>query len=156
MIRLNNINKYYNKGKVNQNHVSKNINLEFEEKGLVVLLGSSGSGKTTLLNILCGMDKFDSGTLEINGDKFRKYSSKKWDKLRKEKIGYIYQNYHLLKNLTVYENIELTLKMYGVKDDEEIEKRVDYLLKAVGLENYGDRLSKQLSYLSWWTYRKCW
>ncbi|AIO18157.1 ABC transporter ATP-binding protein YtrE [Candidatus Izimaplasma bacterium HR1] len=145
MIRLKNLNKYFNKGKVNQNHVARDINLEFADNGLVVLLGTSGSGKTTLLNVLSGMDKFDSGILEFNGEVFTKYKSSTWDKLRKEKIGYIYQNYHLLKNITVYENIEMSLKMFGVKDDEEIAKRVNYLLKAVGLENYGDRLSKQLS-----------
>lgn len=145
MIKLKNINKYYNKGKVNQNHVSKDINLEFDNQGLVVLVGSSGSGKTTLLNIISGMDKYDNGTLEFDDQVFKKYQSKKWDKLRKEKIGYVYQSYNLLKNLSVYENIEIVLKMYGVKEEEQIAERVDYLLKAVGLENYDDRLSKHLS-----------
>ncbi len=145
MIRLNKINKFFNKNKVNQNHVSKDINIEFKDNGLVVLLGNSGSGKTTLLNIISGMDKYDSGSLEFADETFTKYSSKKWDNIRKNKIGYIYQNYHLLKELTVYENIELVLKMYGVKDDEVIRERIEYLLESVGLSGYDDRLSKQLS-----------
>jgi ABC-type lipoprotein export system ATPase subunit len=145
MIKLTNINKYFFKNRSNQNHVCNNINLEFDDIGLVVILGNSGSGKTTLLNVLSGMDKFNSGTLQIEDETFEKYSSKKWDILRKNRIGYIYQNYHLLKELSVYENIELVLKMYGITDEEEIENRIKYLLGAVGLLEYSDRLAKQLS-----------
>lgn len=145
MIKLENINKYYNRNKINQNQVCKDINLEFGNKGLVVILGSSGSGKTTLLNIISGMDKFSSGTISFDGVEFSKYNAKKWDVIRKDEIGYIYQNYHLLKDLTVYENIEPVLKMQGITDNEEIRSRVTYLLNAVGLSNYEDRLVKQLS-----------
>lgn len=145
MIKLTNINKYFFKGKSNQNHVCNNINLEFDDKGLVIILGNSGSGKTTLLNILSGMDKFHSGTLQFEDQVFEKYKSSKWDVLRKNKIGYIHQNYQLLKDLTVYDNIELVLKMYGLVDETEIENRINYLLEAIGLKEYGDRLAKQLS-----------
>jgi len=145
MIKLSNIEKYFFKGRSNQNHVCNNINLEFENKGMVVILGNSGSGKTTLLNILSGMDKFNSGVLQFEDEVFEKYRSKKWDTLRKNKIGYIYQNYHLLKDLTVKDNIELVLKMYGLTDQEEIDKRIDHLLTTVGLREYEDRLAKQLS-----------
>ena len=145
MIKLTNIEKYFFKGRSNQNHVCNNINLEFDDKGLVVLLGNSGSGKTTLLNILSGMDKFNSGTLQFQEETFEKYRSTKWDTLRKNKIGYIYQNYHLLKELSVKDNIEMVLKMYGLTDQEEIDKRIDHLLTTVGLREYEDRLAKQLS-----------
>lgn len=145
MIKLNNINKFFFKNRANQNQVCKNINLEFEDKGFVVILGSSGSGKTTLLNILSGMDKFDSGSLEFSGQEFYKYNSKKWDKIRNNRIGYIFQNYNLLRDITVYENIELVLKMNGITDKTEIERIVSYLLESVGMKNYENRLVKQLS-----------
>lgn len=145
MIKLFNVNKYFNKNKANQNHVSKDINLEFGDTGFVVILGNSGSGKTTLLNIISGMDKFNNGTVEFNNQIFNKYKSNKWDLIRKSKIGYIFQNYHLLKELTVYENIKMVLNMNGVTDETEIKRRVQYLLSAVGMDNYQDRLAKQLS-----------
>ena len=70
MIKLTSINKYFNKNKRNQYHVCNNINLEFEDTGLVVILGNSGSGKTTLLNVLSGMDKFHTGTLLFDDEVF--------------------------------------------------------------------------------------
>lgn len=65
MIKVNNLNKYYNKGRKNEQHVLNNINLEFENTGLVCILGESGSGKTTLLNTIGGLDDFADGTLQI-------------------------------------------------------------------------------------------
>jgi ABC-type lipoprotein export system ATPase subunit/ABC-type antimicrobial peptide transport system permease subunit len=145
MIKLDNINKYFNRHRSNVNHVCKDISLEFADKGLVVILGSSGSGKTTLLNIISGMDKFNSGVLSFDDLEFRKYKSNKWDKIRKDTIGYIYQNFHLLNDLSVYDNIEIVLKMNGIDNDEEIKSRITYLLAMIGMENYEDRLAKQLS-----------
>ncbi len=145
MIKLRNIVKYYNRNRSNQYQVCKNISLEFEESGLVVILGPSGSGKTTLLNILSGMDKYQSGQYDFNGEIFEKYRSRKWDKLRRNEIGYIYQDYHLLKELTVGENIEIVLKMCGLTDIVVIERRIEELLDVVGLLEYKDRLAKQLS-----------
>lgn len=145
MIKLTNINKYFFKNKANQNQVCKNIDLEFEDKGFVVILGSSGSGKTTLLNVLSGMDSFDEGTLLFKDEEFIKYDSNRWDSIRNSKIGYIFQNYNLLNDITVYENIELVLKMNGIIDKDEIDRIIDYLLEAVGMKNYENRLVKQLS-----------
>lgn len=145
MIKLNEVNKYFFKNRANQNQVCKDIDLEFDKTGLVVILGSSGSGKTTLLNIISGMDKFDYGSLTFDDEVFTKYKSKKWDNIRSKKIGYIFQNYNLLKDLSVYENIKLVLKMVGITGKEEIDKRVSYLLESVGMKNYENRLTKQLS-----------
>lgn len=145
MIRLEHVTKLYNKHKVNQFTVCKDINLEFEDHGLVVILGSSGSGKTTLLNVISGMDRFDSGKLIFDDVVFEKYSHHKWDEIRKHKIGYVYQNYHLLKEATVKENIEPILKMQGLRDPDLITQKVQSLISSVGLGNYADRLVKQLS-----------
>lgn len=145
MIKLEHITKYYNKNKINQFIVCKDISLTFDNVGLVVVLGASGSGKTTLLNVISGMDKFDKGRLIFDDVVFERYNHKKWDLIRKHKIGYVYQNYHLLKELSVYKNIEPVLKMQGITDEIAIRDQVLRLLNTVGLASYADRLVKQLS-----------
>jgi ABC-type lipoprotein export system ATPase subunit len=145
MIKLEHISKKYNKHKSNEIVVCNDISLTFEEKGLVTILGESGSGKTTLLNVISGMDTFDSGKIEFAGQSITKYRHKTWDKIRKKYIGYVYQDYNLLKEMTCLENIEPVLRMQGIKSQEEINEKIAYLLKSVGLANYEDRLIKQLS-----------
>ena len=144
MIRLSNVNKYFFKNKENEIHVSKDINLEIDSKGMVVFLGTSGSGKTTLLNIMSGIDRFDSGEIEVFGEKLSHFS-RKWNKIRKNNIGYVFQNYNLLKNKTVYENIDFILRNNGYNDEENIRSRIQYLLKSVGLENFEKRYVNTLS-----------
>lgn len=145
MIKLEHIYKIYNKNRPNEIVVCNDINVSFPDSGLITILGASGSGKTTLLNVISGMDDFDKGKLYFDDVSISKYNHKKWDLIRKEKIGYVYQDYNLLKELTVYENIEPVLRMQGIDDQEVILDKVKYLLKAVGLNNYEDRLIKQLS-----------
>jgi ABC-type lipoprotein export system ATPase subunit len=145
MIKLEHIYKIYNKNKANEIVVCNDINITFPSSGLITILGASGSGKTTLLNVISGMDDFDKGTLIFDDVSISKYNHKKWDLIRKEKIGYVYQDYNLLKELTVYENIEPVLRMQGIDDKGTILEKVKYLLKSVGLDNYEDRLIKQLS-----------
>lgn len=145
MIKLRNLDKYFNKGKSNEIHVINDISLELPEKGLVVLLGPSGSGKTTLLNVLGGLDKVKSGSIEFGDQTINRYNSKVWDKIRNQKVGYIFQNYNLLNNLTVYDNISLTLNMIGIYDKEEIDRRIDYILENIGMINYRKRRASQLS-----------
>ncbi|MBU0997845.1 MAG: ABC transporter ATP-binding protein/permease [Firmicutes bacterium] len=145
MIRLEHVTKYFNKNKINQFIVCRDINLTFEETGLVVILGASGSGKTTLLNVISGMDKFDQGKLIFDDVVFERYNHRKWDNIRKHKIGFVYQHYHLLKEQTVYRNIEPVLKMQGITEANDIREHVLRLLKTVGMASYADRLVKQLS-----------
>lgn len=145
MIKLINLTKYYNKNKLNQITVCDDVNIEFGEIGLVGILGASGSGKTTLLNVISGMDTFDKGQVVFNDETFTKHKQKRWDVIRKQNIGYVYQNYHLIKGITVYQNIEPVLKMMGIHDKAVIREQILFLLKTVGLENYADRLVKRLS-----------
>ncbi|MFK5883124.1 MAG: ABC transporter ATP-binding protein/permease [Candidatus Izemoplasma sp.] len=145
MIKLNNLHKYFNKNSKNPIHVINDINLELPDKGLVVLLGPSGSGKTTLLNVLGGLDKVNSGTIMFDDLEINHYKAGVWDKIRNKHVGYIFQNYNLLTNLTVYDNISFTLNMIGVLDKDEIDKRIDYLLGHMGMENYRKRRASQLS-----------
>jgi len=145
MIKLENINKFFNKGRSNQIHVLKDINLEFPETGLVVIHGVSGSGKTTLLNILGGLDKPTSGKIIFKDHIFEKYHSKQWDRLRNEEVSVVFQNYNLLHELTVFDNIEMVLKMQGVNDQNEIKNKIDYITQKLGIFNYQNRKANALS-----------
>ena len=145
MIKIENANKYFNRHKKNEIHVINNTSLEFEENGLIALLGQSGSGKTTLLNSIGGLDKINKGKIYINGQKITKKTSSKIDKIRNLNIGYIFQDYKLIDNMTVYENIALNLKMIGIKDKKEIKTRVDYVLESVNMYRYRNRLASMLS-----------
>ena len=145
MIKLENIDKYFNRFKKNQIHVINNTSLEFEDKGLVALLGPSGSGKTTLLNVIGGLDKVGKGKIYVNGRKMTSKFSYKVDKLRNLNIGYIFQDYKLVENLSVYDNVALSLKLIGIKDKKEIDKRVTYVLEKVGMYRYRKRPANMLS-----------
>lgn len=104
--------------------------------------GESGSGKTTLLNAIGGLDKINKGRIFINGKKLTKFTV---DKIRNLNIGYIFQDYKLIDNLSVYENVAISLKMIGIKDKEEIKKRVEYVLENVNMYRYRNRPANMLS-----------
>ena len=144
MIKITNLNKYYNKGKSNEIHVINNTTLELPEKGLISFLGTSGSGKTTLLNVIGGLDKA-TGTLTYEGLTLKNYSVSKIDKYRKENIGYVFQNYNLLPNETVYNNLVIALELMGVTDKKEVDKRIEYTLKAVGMYKFRKKQAYALS-----------
>ena len=118
--------KYFNKNKNNEIHVINDVSLTFPETGLITILGESGSGKTTLMNVLGGLDDFYSGTIEFDEQKISKYSSKKMDKIRNQKVGYIFQNYLLLQQRTAYDNLKLMLNMYDLSEEEK-EDREDLI-----------------------------
>ncbi|MDX9691993.1 MAG: ABC transporter ATP-binding protein, partial [Acholeplasmataceae bacterium] len=145
MIVVKHINKYFNKHKRSEIHVLDDISIEFPDKGLVVLKGNSGSGKTTFLNILGGLDDIHSGEITIDNQLIKGYNPKVWNKIRTNKIGYIFQNYYLIPTLTVFDNVAIVLKMIGMKDEQEIEQRVNYILKQVGIFNFRKRHANQLS-----------
>ncbi len=144
MITAQKLDKFFNRGKRNEIHVINQISLDLPDHGLVVLFGPSGSGKTTLLNVLGGLDRA-KGEIHFNDITLNGYSMSKWDKIRNRHIGYIFQNYMLLENISIYENIKLTLNMIGITDKDEINKRVEYLLEKVGLKNYKKRKAGLLS-----------
>ena len=145
MIKLIKVNKYFNRFKKNKLHVINNTSLEFENTGLVAILGESGSGKTTLLNAIGGLDKVSSGKIYINGKKITRKRSGRVDKIRNLNIGYIFQNYNLINDLTVFENVALALKMSGLKNKEEIKKRVNYILEVLGIYKYRNRYANMIS-----------
>ena len=144
MIRISKLNKYFYRKKSNEIHVINDTSLEFPETGLVTILGESGSGKTTLMNVIGGLDDFYSGSIEIDDFKINKYSSGIMDRIRNEKVGYIFQNYLLLQGRTVYENLEILLNMYDLNDEEK-NQRIDYVLNAVGMMKYKKKSVSELS-----------
>lgn len=145
MIKIERIDKYFNRFKRNQIHVINNTSLELGNNGLVALLGPSGSGKTTLLNVIGGLDKVRRGRIYINGRKITHRLQGSIDKTRNLNIGYIFQDYKLVEDLSVYDNVSLALKMVGIKDKKEIDKRVCYVLDKVGMLRYKKRPCSMLS-----------
>ncbi len=145
MIKLNKINKFYNKNKLNEIHVIDNTSIEFPEVGLVAITGPSGCGKTTLLNIIGGLDNFESGEIQFEENVISHYHPYVWDKIRNKYVGYIFQNYNLIIDKTVYENVEIALNMSGLYDKNEINERINYVLKTVGMYNYRRRNVQALS-----------
>jgi len=145
MIKIEHIDKYFNRYKKNQIHVINDTSLTLEENGLVALLGPSGSGKTTLLNVIGGLDKVRKGSIYINNKKITKRLQSTIDKIRNLNIGYIFQDYKLIENMTVYDNVALVLKMLNIKDKKEIDKRVTYVLEKVGMLRYKKRPCNMLS-----------
>ena len=114
MIKITKLNKYFYHRRSNEIHVINDTTIQFPETGLITIFGESGCGKTTLLNVLGGLDDFYSGSIEIDDKKINRYSWKVMDKIRNEKIGYIFQNYLLLQQRTVFDNLKILLNMYEI------------------------------------------
>jgi ABC-type lipoprotein export system ATPase subunit len=141
MLKINSLNKYYNKDKQNELHVLKNVDISLPSSGMVAFFGKSGCGKTTLLNMIGGLDTSDSGSVEIEGKNY----SKNADDVRNEYVGYIFQNYNLIRSETCFDNVANALRLCGVTDEDVIEKRTLAALKNVGMEKFGKRYPDTLS-----------
>ncbi len=122
-----------------QFQVLKGIDLEVEKGEFCVLLGPSGSGKSTLLNIIGGIDKADSGDIIVNGHSMESMNEKALTQYRREHLGYIFQMYNLIPNLTVRENIEVGAYL------SKHPLNVDDLIDVLGLTDHKDKLPNQLS-----------
>jgi len=145
MIRIDNINKYYNKGKANQIHVIDNTSMTLPDSGIFCFLGPSGCGKTTLLNTIGGLDKVDSGTITIDDQLITGSSSNKIDDIRNAHIGYIFQNFNLLDDRTVFENVAIALRMTGIVDEAVVSARVRYCLEKTGMDQFRNKPAGALS-----------
>lgn len=145
MIKLVNVYKYFNRGKKNEVKAIDNTSIDLPDKGIVTLLGPSGCGKTTLLNSIGGLSRINKGSIYIDGERITKRSVNKIDKIRSLKIGYIFQNFNLLDDETVFDNVSLVLKINGLKDKEEIKKRVNFCLESLGIYRYRNRYASMLS-----------
>ena len=126
------------KKKYNDQEVLRGIDLKIDKNEFVVILGASGSGKSTLLNILSGLEKADSGEVVYDNESISDYSEKQLTEFRKDKIGFVFQQYYLLNNLTVEQNVKVGANLANNKEYVDI-------IKELGLE---DRLSKYPNELS--------
>ena len=145
MIRLVNVKKTFNKHKSNEIRAINDTSIELADSGLVTFLGNSGCGKTTLLNAIGGLDRVDKGQIYIDDQRITRRLNGKLDEIRNLRIGYIFQNYNLIEDATVFENVALVLKMTGFKDKDAIERRVMYILDRVGIAKYRNRPASMLS-----------
>ena len=137
MIKIKDIYKTYGE-KDNKVEVLKGIDLNINDGDFVVILGPSGSGKSTLLNIVSGLEKPDSGSVSYDDKAITKMNDKELTDFRKNNIGFIFQQYYLLQNLTVDKNVRMGADLISNKDYKDI-------IKAVGLENKLDKYPYELS-----------
>ena len=118
--------------------VLRGINLSVDENDFVVILGASGSGKSTLLNILSGLEKSDSGEVLYNGENISNYTETQLTEFRRKNIGFVFQQYYLLNNLTVFQNVRVGANLANNSDCSEI-------LKELGLEDKVKKYPNELS-----------
>lgn len=137
-LNLNHIKKSFGQGD-SRVEVLKGIDLSIEKGEFCVLLGPSGSGKSTLLNIIGGIDHADSGQITIDGELMEKMTPKRLGLYRRKHLGYVFQMYNLIPNLTVRENIEVGAYL----SDHALD--VDELLATLGLADHQRKLPNQLS-----------
>ncbi|MGL5068323.1 MAG: ABC transporter ATP-binding protein [Sarcina sp.] len=144
IIELKNVEKFYKIGK-DQLHVLKDINIDIKQGEFVIIMGKSGSGKTTLLNILGFLDKFDKGKFLFYGDDVTSHKENKRAEFRNLNIGFVFQQFNLIENLSIYKNVEIPMiynKKYNKKEKERIIKEN---LEMVGLLDKIDRTPTELS-----------
>ncbi len=137
-IELKNAVKKYGEGEAAV-YALNDASLELEKGGIYVILGPSGSGKSTLLNMLGGLDTLDSGKLSVDGRDVTNLSQKQRTTYRKEDVGFVFQFYNLIPDLTVEENIEV------VSDISKNPLAIDDVLNALDIEKYRRRFPKELS-----------
>jgi len=143
MIELINVYKIYKVGAY-EVPALKGINLRIEKGEFVAIIGPSGSGKSTLLYLIGCLDKPTKGSVIIDGQNTSTLNEKQLTELRRDKIGFIFQQYYLIPTLTALENVELPMVFKGIPKVERIE-RAEELLEMVGLGSKKDRKPNELS-----------
>lgn len=148
MIHLNNVTKIYKKNGI-ETMALDHVSLDIDQGEMLAIMGPSGSGKSTLLNIIGAMDKLTEGTYMFDDINVGALSGRECHHFRKEHIAFIFQNFELMPRYTVYENVEMPLKVRNVKGKREIILKV---LEQVGLQK---EMNKKIEYLSGGQQQRC-
>lgn len=143
MIELTNVNKVYRQGN-QQYHVLKDISLKVTAGEFLAIVGPSGSGKSTLINIIGFLDNHFDGHYQFNKQEIGRLNQRQFASLRNQKVGFVFQNFKLITNLNVGENIALPL-LYAGKRRDEINERIEAALDKVGLTGFSSKMPKNMS-----------
>ncbi len=143
VVRLEDVSKVYHQGTVDV-HALRGLDLDIHEGEFTALVGPSGSGKTTTLNLVGALDTPTSGSVVVDGRDLADMARKDLSRLRRDRIGFVFQSYNLIPVLTAFENAEMVMWVQGVPAPERRERVMD-LLRAVGLEGLEDRRPTELS-----------
>lgn len=138
LYKLEKVYKTY-KSKFQENHALNGIDLNINEGEIVIILGPSGSGKSTMLNVISGIDYITRGKIYFQNERLDKFDEENLLNYRKENLGFIFQSYNLISNLTVKENIELG------KELSDNPLSINEILKEVGLDEHKNKYPYQLS-----------
>ncbi len=142
LLKLKNIGKIYDSNDILTIGI-RGVNLDFDYNEFVTIEGESGSGKSTLLNVIAANDSYEEGELYFNGTETSHYSETDWEKYREKNIAMIFQDFNIIENLTVLENVELAL--LRVEDKIERRKTAEDLIAKVGLTAQKNRKGSKLS-----------
>ena len=137
------VEKYYG-SKSSLTKAINDISFEVEKGEFVAIMGASGSGKTTLLNMISTIDKVTSGHIFVDGDDITKLKGNKLNKFRRNKLGFIFQDFNLLDTLTGYENISLALSIQGISYKEQ-NKRISDIAEKLGIKAILNKYPYQMS-----------
>lgn len=144
IVELNKINKFYNKGFINEFHALNNVNFHIDESELIAIIGPSGSGKTTLLNIIGFVDSFNSGEYFLNGINVSNISDKKRALLRNSTFGYVMQDYSLIPMMSIFDNVAIPLYIANIPY-KQIKSKVWKAIQTVNLHDISDKKITELS-----------
>ena len=143
ILKVQNIEKYYG-SKSSLTKAINDISFEVEKGEFVAIMGASGSGKTTLLNCISTIDKVTSGHIFVDGEDVTKLKGNSLNKFRRNKLGFIFQDFNLLDTLTGYENIALALSIQGVSYKEQ-NKRINDIAEKLGIKAILNKYPYQMS-----------
>ena len=143
MLQVNDLEKFYRTEEVQTIALNK-LSFEVKEGEFVAIMGPSGCGKSTLLNILGLLDSPDGGSFKFNGEEISSYNERKRSQIRKHNVGFVFQSFNLIDELTVFENVELPLIYTGVKKGER-KKRVEEVLEKMQIMHRRNHFPQQLS-----------
>ncbi len=145
MIQIKNLVKVYNKGKTNEFCALKGIDLSIEEGEMVAIIGKSGAGKSTLLHILAAIDSYDKGSYLVDGVSVGDLKEKDRARFRNQKIGIVMQDYALIDEYTIEENVQIPLIFGKVKGNDVRREKIMTALENVGLAELAKKPVRQLS-----------